>query len=1509
MILTAILTLTYAAAAEKVELTPSAADVQVTVVAADGDRTAIRCEINAFAKTPVDILGENYYEIYCGEEGTNLVAGEPQLPHVSRSLIIPDDAGMKITVLDAEYLDYPLTPVAPSKGNLPRTVNPADVPYAFGPIYDKNEWYPANTAQLREPFILRDFRGTVVDLYPFQYNPALQILRVYTRITVTIESDGPSDINIISRHEPYTRVVPDFELIYQRRFINYGQGALLYTPVPEAGDMLVITHDAFHADVLPLVEWKNQMGMKTALVNVSTIGNTSSQIGNFIQAFYDSTDLAFVLLVGDAAQVATPFSAGGAADPTYAKVSGDDDYPDIFIGRFSAENSAQVATQVQRTLDYEMNPQAGDWNHRATGIASAEGPGHYGEYDFQHMELIRGDLLGYNYDLVDQIYDPGATAAQVTQALNSGRGLVNYCGHGSATAWGTTGYSNSHVNGLANPGMLPVIISVACQNGRFNGMTCFAEAWLRASRNGQPTGAVATYMSSIDQSWNPPMYAQDEAADLLVAEAKTTFGGLCFNGSCRMIDVEGYDGINMFDTWHIFGDPSLRIYTTTPSAMTVIHEDVIMFSADHFDIEVSGIEGALCAIYGGGILYGTAFTESNGLAQIEFAELPPIGQDVALTVTAFNHLPYIVEIPVIAPEGAYVIFDSCAVNDSDGNDNGLIDFGEDILLGMQLQNIGPDSAYDVIAALSSADDYITITDSTEAFGNIAGDFGNAFRQDAYAFAVESDIPDGHVISFQLLISGFASETWTGNFTITAHAPEIEYAAVLIDDAGGNGNGILEAGETAVAIVTLRNDGSCLAGSVGGLLSENDNYVSVADANGAFGDLSAEGGSGDNSDDPFTLIAGDDFPSGYSVTFDLQVVADGGYLKELQFVLRSSESFENNDGGYAGSGEWEWGEPTYGPPGAYYGLNVWATNLDGEYGLDRNDFLVGVPDQIYSSDAYLEFYHWFDMEDRYDGGQVQVSTNGGSTWSLITPADGYPNSNVYALGGPGYTGAFTTWRPARFEMANFVGQEVLFRWRFASDYMINAAGWYIDDVVMMNNYQTEAPEMSYNPTSFDVSAVAGGSEQRVLTIANSGNGPLHFDLTAQTDEGRFARQGDLQSEPTSAAGWGPSADKATGRLEPYFPPMTSGFGGPDGYGYTWTDSDEPGGPTYNWIDITGDGSLIEGLGDDVNLGPFPIGFDFDFYGDIYSSFRVCSNGFISFTSTSDNYANFGLPTSGEEPLNMIAPLWDDLDIEDGGEVYYYSSGDSLIVSYINLPHHDGGGPTGPYTFQVILLAQSGLANGDIVFQYQDINSPAQSATVGIQNADGSIGLQVVFNAAYLHDELALLIDRPINWLTADPPSGTVEPDQSLEATITFDAAELEEGTYTGSLLLESNDPTNPSVTIPVTFEVLPSSFCEYVPGDINGDGQVSGSDITYGAAYFRGGAVPPDSCFDDSLQAWLYVAGDVNGNCEFLGSDISYLVSYFRGIHQALLWCPRLAPPQTAVVRGGDVIKREDAAVR
>ncbi len=205
-----------------------------------------------------------------------------------------------------------------------------------------------------------------------------------------------------------------------------------------------------------------------------------------------------------------------------------------------------------RTVEYEKRPQAGaDWYHKGMGVASNQGPGDDSEYDNEHMDNIRADLLAFTYTEVDQIYDPDRHGGDGDGRPERRAGASSTTpATASTTSWSSTGFSNTHVERADQRQHAAVHHQRGVRERQFDGYTCFAEAWLRATNGGEPTGAIGTYMSSINQSWDPPMDAQDEIADLLVgtsAEACTrTFGGICFNGCGHMMDEYGTGGESEF---------------------------------------------------------------------------------------------------------------------------------------------------------------------------------------------------------------------------------------------------------------------------------------------------------------------------------------------------------------------------------------------------------------------------------------------------------------------------------------------------------------------------------------------------------------------------------------------------------------------------------------------------------------------------------------------------------------------------------------------------------------------------------------------------------------------------------------------------------------------------------------------------------------------------------------------------------------------------------------------------
>ncbi len=185
-------------------------------------------------------------------------------------------------------------------------------------------------------------------------------------------------------------------------------------------------------------------------------------------------------------------------------------------------------------------------------------------------------------------------------------------------------------------------------------------------------------------------------------------------------------------------------------------------------------------------------------------------------------------------------------------------------------------------------------------------------------------------------------------------------------------------------------------------------------------------------------------------------------------------------------------------------------------------------------------------------------------------------------------------------------------------------------------------------------------------------------------------------------------------------LVASTGGPDRGGYRWDDSREPGGPQYDWVDITAVGTPIS-LGDDDNRGPFALGFSLPFYDTVFDSLRVCSNGWSSFISESHQFHHYPLPSS-RDPNAVLAPLWTDLDPGRGGSVRYWadSAGDRFVLSWDSVPVYGAGESV---TFQVVVAS-----NGEVLFQYRSIPPELRSCALGIEDRRGETGLEYFYDGA-------------------------------------------------------------------------------------------------------------------------------------------------------------------------------------
>ena len=721
----------------------------------------------------------------------NLESGAPELPTLPIPTIIGDHAEMTVSVIDAQYTDYTNYEIAPSKGNLSRQINPDDVPYTYGEMYQQDAFWPATQAYLEKPYILRDFRGQNIMVRPFAYNPVTKTLRVYTEMTIAMTkvSDNGANQKAV-RKSNILKVDPEQKAQYRHRFINFGEACSKYTFDEDFGEMLVICADMYMSNLQPFVEWKNQSGRPTTMVSVSTAGgNTPENIKNYVSNFYNDPNhnLEFLLLVGEYNDI-TPKNLGSGSggtvysDPWFGKLEGNDDYLEVFVGRFSVSDAADADLQVNKSIYYERDVLAGaSWGNKGMGIGYyGAGSGHFGEDDYQHIDYIRDSLLHYTYAQVTEHHGGSggdASASTISGTINEGISMINYCNHGSETSWGVAGYSVSNVSALTNDNMLPVVWSVACLNGKFDVGTCFAESWLRAKNNatGAPTGAVAGMFSFVSQPWVPPMYGQDEMVNILtgwrsVDQFNHTIGGASLNGSMYVLDMAPGDSYQTFNSWILFGDPSALIRTDIPTTMNVSADPAaLMLGMNELNVNAD-VDYAIATLSMDGEMLASGRIV-NGQCTLSFPPLNNVGM-AQLVVLGYNKETFMTEIEVVPAEGPFITVSNYAINADQAN------YGQVVNMDIDLKNVGVEIANNMTATLTTDCPYIQILSDHASISSLNPD--EIVTVEGFQFRVTENVPDETMAQFILTVRD-ATHEWGGKINIILHAPIA--ALNLIEDNG------------------------------------------------------------------------------------------------------------------------------------------------------------------------------------------------------------------------------------------------------------------------------------------------------------------------------------------------------------------------------------------------------------------------------------------------------------------------------------------------------------------------------------------------------------------------------------------------------------------------------------------------------------------------------------------------------------------------------------------------------
>ncbi len=636
-----------------------------------------------------EIIIPNTY--YIGEIGT------PKLPASKKLIEIPFSAEVSVnvksyTITEYKLSDYGITnPIIPVQPSLPKNIDPTTVEFEYNEgSYSQDAFTEHELATVEILGVLRGVRLARIDVCPVRYNPVNGVIQVYNNIEV--------DVNLTNSDRELTEYIkaftysPYFESVYER-IINYRQHG--YPAHPDLTTYpvkyLIVSARMFETQLQPFIEWKTQKGFTVIVAYTDTLGSSVNSIQTWIHSQYNAgtpSDPApsFVLLVGDTGQI--PASATGSAtykvtDLYYCSVDGDY-FPEMYYGRFSAINTTQAQTQVNRTLYYEKYEFADpSYLDDVTLIAGADGTWNP---SVGQPTVLYGTNNYFNAAHgFDEVHAYLTTYTGCYATIDDGICMINYTAHGSQTSWGNPSMTQSMVNALTNVGKYTLAIGNCCLACDFGYPECFGETWARATHNttGEPTGSIGYIGSAPSSYWYEdfywavgafptpgggyvPTYNESSwgAYDGPFVSDYVTQDALIFVGNLAVTEAhtQGYPThvtagpIYYWQAYNLLGDPSVVAYMTQGEINDVSFAGLLPIGSTSFTVEAE--PGSYVGISMNGVLHGAALVDESGSVNVPIIPFTTAGT-ADIVVTKPQYQPVMETVVVATP--AVVIIDPIAI--------------------------------------------------------------------------------------------------------------------------------------------------------------------------------------------------------------------------------------------------------------------------------------------------------------------------------------------------------------------------------------------------------------------------------------------------------------------------------------------------------------------------------------------------------------------------------------------------------------------------------------------------------------------------------------------------------------------------------------------------------------------------------------------------------------------------------------------------------------------------------
>jgi len=900
-----------------------------------------------FSDYTVDHSGEYQMIKFENTLLTGLI-GEPVFPYSSVSLMLPpgesaisiECIGGNETLINGKFKLYPQQDVQPlSKGRSGKFQLNKDV-------YSTNGSYPLQPQGHLTTSFMNGYAFALSTFTPLKYNPVTGQVSYYKKVTVRIttrpSTDAQNALNNLGR-----------SAVASKRAATLAQNPEMMgkystkSPLTNGYQMLIITPADYQADFAQLTDHYLMEGIKSSVVTTEFIQSSMTgidmpeKIRNYIIQEYQNNAIEYVLLGGDVelmpyrgfycfVQSSSAYEDFNIpSDLYYSSLDGtwntdnddrwgepgeDDLLPEVAVARMPFSNHTELAAMVHKSVSYQFSPVTGELhNPLLAGENLYSNPDTWGS---DYLEL----LIGYHTDngyttngipttqTFDKLYDEIAnwSGSDLIAHLNQGRSFLHHSGHANQTyvmKLTNDDITNSNfyaLNGTTHNYTL--VYTHGCDCGSFDYDDCIAEkmvtienfaaafignsryGWFNEGQTEGPSAHIhrefvdALYTDKLNRLGRAHMESKIATAPWVTAPGQWEPGAIrwCF-----------YD-------CNALGDPAMAIWTNEPISLSVDYLSALPLGSSSLSVAITNngfpVQGLSCTLMKNGVMHGTATSDGTGTAVIAFD--PPVTElgDAQLVISGYNCLPTTYPETFIENTSAYVVYASYVANDPNGNNNGLVEYGEPINLTVGMQNLGTADAQNVTVTLGCTDPFVTLTDTTELYGTIAAGTTVSIP-DGFAFTVASDIPDNHIIEFSLKAQGTSS--WMSAFTITAYAPSLKIGFMTIEDnSGGNGNGNLDPGETGILHIQSTNVGHSGAINATGSLIPGNSYIQITNPVYTIGNLAA----GETTDATFNFIMSNQAPVGSDIGFT-DILSAGPYADTANFtqvIGLIDEDFETGD---------------------------------------------------------------------------------------------------------------------------------------------------------------------------------------------------------------------------------------------------------------------------------------------------------------------------------------------------------------------------------------------------------------------------------------------------------------------------------------------------------------------------------------------------------------------------------------------------------------------------------------